>query len=573
MEFELPFTESDFENFDVIASIGKEIRSILQEDESQSKWMENVLEEYNNTGEFPSNTFTKLRMIIKEWNNMNIFKGFMSITQNSSCQENGELLLTYIFCPPDNEEEEDLNELEEDNDNEFVVPEYQPTVINKVMTMKQLFELEVKKAKEASEFLSLDYDTVFLLLQRFGFNEDNLYSRYAETPKELLAQIGLTQEQAKQSIRMKCKNCKTGECMICFCDYPGDELLALPCNHFCCRDCWKEHVFQKIKGGSHYIPCQAYQCKCRVTLDDVKLLCADENIFDGYYEYILENQISIDPNITHCLNPKCNYILTIASVGRCNVATCLCGQRVCWKCREEAHAPLSCELLKKWRNINDDVVDATWIVENTKPCPKCHSRIEKNGGCNHMTCKTSTGGGCGHEFCWICGNPWKTHVGDGYSCNKYTDFDTINRPDIGKDDYKRLEHYYSRYTNHVKSQKAELVNQPKLHERLVTCFISNKSDSVSIEFAHELADEIFQAINTARSVLVWSYPHAFYMNAGSTDLRLFEYVQKEVERYLEELSYLVENMPNTIYTEFKTNAQILANNTEVLNKHVDHYTK
>ncbi|CAF4268664.1 unnamed protein product, partial [Rotaria sordida] len=35
----------------------------------------------------------------------------------------------------------------------------------------------------------------------------------------------------------------------------------------------------------------------------------------------------------------------------------------------------------------------------TKECPKCHTNIEKNGGCNHMTCRKP---GCGHEFCWLC---------------------------------------------------------------------------------------------------------------------------------------------------------------------------
>merc|ERR1712216_493196 len=29
-----------------------------------------------------------------------------------------------------------------------------------------------------------------------------------------------------------------------------------------------------------------------------------------------------------------------------------------------------------------------------KVCPRCRSQIEKNRGCNHMTCR------CGHEFDW-----------------------------------------------------------------------------------------------------------------------------------------------------------------------------
>jgi ariadne-1 len=39
-------------------------------------------------------------------------------------------------------------------------------------------------------------------------------------------------------------------------------------------------------------------------------------------------------------------------------------------------------------------------MRNTRKCPKCHRFIEKNGGCNHMTCL------CSHEICWKCGGDW-----------------------------------------------------------------------------------------------------------------------------------------------------------------------
>ena len=36
-----------------------------------------------------------------------------------------------------------------------------------------------------------------------------------------------------------------------------------------------------------------------------------------------------------------------------------------------------------------------------KRCPKCKIWIEKNGGCNHMTCKK-----CGYDFYWCCGQEY-----------------------------------------------------------------------------------------------------------------------------------------------------------------------
>lgn len=40
-----------------------------------------------------------------------------------------------------------------------------------------------------------------------------------------------------------------------------------------------------------------------------------------------------------------------------------------------------------------------YVEENCKACPNysCGYRIEKRGGCDHMTC-----GRCWHQFCWIC---------------------------------------------------------------------------------------------------------------------------------------------------------------------------
>ncbi|XP_064389474.1 uncharacterized protein LOC135337464 [Halichondria panicea] len=62
--------------------------------------------------------------------------------------------------------------------------------------------------------------------------------------------------------------------------------------------------------------------------------------------------------------------------------------------------------------------DARWIIRNTKPCPHCRAPIQKNDGCNHMTCKQ-----CRHDFCWVCLDPWSLHnhrTGGYFTCNRFT---------------------------------------------------------------------------------------------------------------------------------------------------------
>jgi hypothetical protein len=57
-------------------------------------------------------------------------------------------------------------------------------------------------------------------------------------------------------------------------------------------------------------------------------------------------------------------------------------------------------------NINDTFDDlnlSCWSMNNdTRRCPGCRFLIEKNGGCQHMTCIK-----CRHEFWWCCGQSYR----------------------------------------------------------------------------------------------------------------------------------------------------------------------
>lgn len=44
-----------------------------------------------------------------------------------------------------------------------------------------------------------------------------------------------------------------------------------------------------------------------------------------------------------------------------------------------------------------DPGDAAVVRSVSLPCRDCGGYVQKNGGCNHMTCT------CGAEFCWECG--------------------------------------------------------------------------------------------------------------------------------------------------------------------------
>ena len=80
-----------------------------------------------------------------------------------------------------------------------------------------------------------------------------------------------------------------------------------------------------------------------------------------------------------------------------------CQTKICFMCRDHWHGDQTCEeamknQLQGWADENKDKVSF---------CPVCRTKIEKNKGCNHMTCYL-----CRYEFCWGCGG--SAAGGDGH---------------------------------------------------------------------------------------------------------------------------------------------------------------
>ena len=102
-----------------------------------------------------------------------------------------------------------------------------------------------------------------------------------------------------------------------------------------------------------------------------------------------------DPLSLYCPKAGCSANIRAANDQVKKLKCKACKTEICFKCREEWHGDLlSCEEamskdLREWVEQNKD---------NVSQCPVCKTRIEKNKGCNHMTC-----GVCCYEFCWACG--------------------------------------------------------------------------------------------------------------------------------------------------------------------------
>eukprot|EP00981_Chlorochromonas_danica_P000629 scaffold143_cov173-Ochromonas_danica.AAC.5 len=118
---------------------------------------------------------------------------------------------------------------------------------------------------------------------------------------------------------------------------------------------------------------------------------------------------------TYCKNPRgCKGVVFMADDADMSEAFCsLCGTIFCAACDLPPHAPATCEMVADWDERGgfietgraEDLEARRLKHLTTKPCPRCGVRIEKNGGCPHMTCVQPS---CKYQFCWECAGEYHT---------------------------------------------------------------------------------------------------------------------------------------------------------------------
>ena len=195
--------------------------------------------------------------------------------------------------------------------------------------------------------------------------------------------------------------------------------------------------------------------------------------------------------------------------------------------------------MKAWnRKRNSEGLNIDWININTKNCPNCRKNIEKNQGCNHMTCPKNAGG-CGHEFCWICMDKWSLHGSSYYKCNFYNEETSKeSEKEMSKKDAKKVlekfNFYYDRHNIHSKS----LEHIKKLHDKIPLWANSliNKN-FCDVDFLKKGYSVIIEGLRVIKN----TYIVGFFLKSESTYANLFLYNQNLLERNLD---FLIEHLEN-----------------------------
>ncbi|CAE6409214.1 unnamed protein product [Rhizoctonia solani] len=205
-------------------------------------------------------------------------------------------------------------------------------------------------------------------------------------------------------------NVETQMCVVCFEQGAHVRFAArsptIMCQHGAtvCVSCFEQHILIAIhKSRTVDIRCPHEGCGKMLEYQDIYCSVRDWGMLAYYEQLLIRREMGSTEQFVWCKNPICTSGQVHKPGPSQPIVTCnTCRQRSCYIHDRPWHEGLSCaEFDIKLRKYEEqDLATRTYLVKNTKSCPKCKRKIERNGGCDHMTCQLP--GGCGHEFCWEC---------------------------------------------------------------------------------------------------------------------------------------------------------------------------
>ncbi|PIN22131.1 putative E3 ubiquitin ligase [Handroanthus impetiginosus] len=467
----------------------------------------------------------------------------------------------YYLSSHSEEEEEDLsndeaeliNGIENEDSNAQWVPSKPPT--SKVITKESLLAAQRVDLQRVMDLLSVREHHARTLLIHFRWDVEKLIAVYVEKGKAAMcAEAGVTLVELVDLDPPDSTSILT--CNICMDDVPAKDVTLMDCGHSFCNNCWTEHFVVKInEGQSRRIRCMAHKCNaiCDEAIIRKLVSVRHPDLAEKFDRFLLESYIEDNKMVKWCPSiPHCGNAIRVENDEFCEVE-CSCGLQFCFSCVSEAHSPCSCLMWELWsKKCRDESETVNWITVHTKPCPKCHKPVEKNGGCNLVSCI------CGQAFCWLCGvatgrdHTW-SHIAN-HSCGRYKE-DKEKKAERAKRDLYRYMHYHNRYKAHIDSSKQE----SRLRETIKQKVSRLEARELNLRDFSWVTNGLYRLFRSRRA-LSYSYPFAFYMFGNDLfkgemtrkdreiKQHLFEDQQQQLESNVEKLSKFLEE-PFDEYSE------------------------
>lgn len=446
---------------------------------------------------------------------------------------------------------------------------------------------------------------------------DELTGAYYDDSMRLQSECGLTKGRAIQST----VTALNFTCSICCESYRLAQVFGLLCGHIYCATCYGHYIQLELPRGQ-LIRCIEPDCDLSLLHEEAETLlplpitpasvlipaptCDSDESGDSDDEYdhqfdhvdlsgrlpvkepeepLLRNRLlvaaakaAIDTNHSRyrwCPSLDCNGLVELTTMRQeedgvtkdktladVTIVQCPSAHEFCFECQYENHLPCTCLLVGRWiKRCEDDLETANWIDANAKSCPRCHLQIEKNGGCNHMTCRK-----CAYEFCWICLDDWIHHKTTAWRCNRY-DAREVEEVKKKRSDSQtslnRYLHFFKRFSVHQRSMQGDDNTLRSVHRCMLMYMKAqlHTERTVSWNDVQFLSDAI-RSLTSGRKTLMWTYAFAFYLKSNNHSM-IFEGMQDYLNKTVEDLSRLFEEI-NGANTESAVK-RITKRKTEIVN--------
>jgi hypothetical protein len=197
-----------------------------------------------------------------------------------------------------------------------------------------------------------------------------------------------------------CGNCEEARvlpfvCAICQ-ENVYEPMTELMCAHAFCKGCLVTYIQIKIEEGQILlINCPYLNCQSQIYEFTIQRLVS-ETVFSKYLRFKKIEELSRDPFLKWCPVADCEGY-DKGSLKKSRLICNICSFEYCFYCSSKWHPREKCKFedekkLDKWAH-----------QQGIKFCPNCRRKVEKNLGCDHMTCPK-----CNYEWCWLCGTRYNS---------------------------------------------------------------------------------------------------------------------------------------------------------------------
>ena len=212
----------------------------------------------------------------------------------------------------------------------------------KLFVASTIADMQKERIEQISDDIGLSEDLAYALLLVNGWQLEQTKEAFGADPEYLnkTFKFELSSEELDKSEPFLCP--------CCYCEYEDHENEVVrmeDCGHALCINCFTGHLEAKLSDGPDCIfaKCPDIECNNIVPPRIFKQLLSREK-YTRYKLYQVNSFVDTTKKRKWCPGRDCNKIVEQKEALPINIE-CDCGHTFCFGCVQEAHMPISCDLL------------------------------------------------------------------------------------------------------------------------------------------------------------------------------------------------------------------------------------